>query len=104
MVLPEAFRRSMGMISMKSPAQGKLVKNSTLAMAEAMGYVLSLPCMSILIIGCTSPAEVDENARLARQFADFTEGKMQELESRTLLDGESFTYYKRPASIGFRRA
>ena len=61
-VLPEAARRNMGIVGMKSTAQGKLLKNGTLTMAEAMGYVLSLPGVSTLIIGCKTPAEVDENA------------------------------------------
>ncbi|MGO9114241.1 MAG: hypothetical protein ACLP9L_33925 [Thermoguttaceae bacterium] len=34
---------------MKSTAQGRLLKNGTLAMAEAMGYVLSLPGVSTLL-------------------------------------------------------
>ena len=62
-VLPEAARRNMGIVGMKSTAQGAFLKNGTLAMAEAMGYVLSLPAVSTLIIGCKTPAEVDENAR-----------------------------------------
>ena len=33
--------------------------------AEAMGYVLSLTGVSTVIIGCSSPAEVDDNARIA---------------------------------------
>ena len=83
-VLPEAARRNMGVIGMKSTAQGVLLKNGTLTMAEAMGYVLSLPGVSTLIIGCKTPAEVDENARIAREFAGFAADRLQELEGRTL--------------------
>jgi len=31
-----------------------------------MSYVLSLPAVSTLIIGCKMPAEVDDNTRIAR--------------------------------------
>ncbi len=64
-----------------------------------LGYVLSLTAVSTLIIGCTTPAEVDENAQIARQFTEFTTEQMQELEDRTRPNAEEFSYFKRPASI-----
>ncbi len=102
-VLAEAARRKMGIVGMKSTAQSVLLKNGTLTMAEAMGYVLSLPAVSTLIIGCKTPGEVDENAQIARQFAAFDDQQMHELESRTLPDAASFNYFKMPVAIGFRR-
>ena len=98
-VLLEAARRNMGIVGMKSTAQSMLLKNGTVKMAEAMGYVLSLPAVSTLIIGCKTPAEVDENAHIARQFVAFEDEKMRELESRTLPHAEDFNYYKMPTSI-----
>ena len=103
-VLPEAARRNMGIVSMKSTAQGVLLKNGTLTMADALGYVLSLAAVSTLIIGCKTPAEVDENARIAHQFAAFDDQKMWELEGCTEAMAGDFTYYKMPASIGIWRA
>ena len=82
-VLADAAHRNMGIIGMKSTAQGRLLANGTVTMEEAMGYVLSLAAVSTLIIGCETPAEVDENAQIARQFAAFTVEQTQELESRT---------------------
>ncbi len=101
-VLVEAARHNMGVIGMKSTAQGRLLANGTVTMAEAMSYVFSLTAVSTLIIGCTTPTEVDENARIARQFAEFSAEQMQELENRTRRQAEDFTYFKRPASISFR--
>ena len=80
-----------------------MLKNGTVTMDEAMSYVLSLPAVSTLIIGCKTPAEVDKNARIARQFAAFDDQKMHELESRTLSDAKDFDYYKGPALPRFRR-
>ncbi len=97
-VLPEAARRNMGVIGMKSTAQGALLNDGALTMPEAMGYVLSLP-VSTLIIGCKTPAEVDENACIARRFAAFTAEQIEELECRTLANAEAFNYFKRPASV-----
>jgi aryl-alcohol dehydrogenase-like predicted oxidoreductase len=102
-VLPEAARRNMGIVGMKSTAQGVLLKNRTVTMAEAMGYVLSLPGVSTLIIGCKTPGEVDENARIAQEFAAFDDQKMHELESRTLPHADEFNYYKEPGSIRLGR-
>lgn len=102
-VLPEAARRKLGIIGMKSTAQGVLLKNGTVTMEEAMGYVLSLPGVSTVIIGCKTPGEVDENARVARRFVPFDDQKMHELESRTLPDAKDFNYFKMPAAVGFRR-
>ena len=100
-VLVEAARSNLGIIGMKSTAQGRLLANGTVTMAEAMGYVLSLTAVSTLIVGCESPAEVDENARIARQFGAFTAEQMRELEGRTRRQAEEFTYFKRPASSFF---
>ncbi len=98
-VLLEAARRNMGIVGMKSTAQGRLLASGMLTMDEAMGYVLSLPAVSTLIIGCKTPGEVDENARIARQFAAFDEERLRELESRTLPNAKDFNYFKRRASI-----
>ena len=101
-VLPEAVRRNMGIVGMKSTAQGVLLNSGTVTMGEAMGYVLSLP-ISTLIIGCRTPAEVDENARIARQFTAYRAEQMHELEDRTRQHAEDFNYYKMPPSIFSRR-
>ena len=97
-VLAEAARRNMGVIGMKSTAQGVLLKNGTVTMDEAMGYVLSMPAVSTLIVGCKTPGEVDENARIAREFTAFADEKMRELEDRTLANAVDFNYFKMPAS------
>jgi predicted aldo/keto reductase-like oxidoreductase len=93
-VLVEAARRGMGVIGMKVCAQGALLGPGGLTVEEAMGYVLSLPGVSTVIIGCKTPGEVDENARIARRFAAFDADRMRALEARTKVDEAAFTYYK----------
>src|SRR5215212_5611984 len=56
-VLPEARRRGMGVIGMKTCAQGALLGPKGLSMEEAMGYVLSLAGVTHVIVGCKAPAE-----------------------------------------------
>lgn len=58
-----------------------------------MGYVLSLPAVSSLIIGCKTHAEVDENARIARKFVVFDDDRLRELDSRTRENAGEYRYY-----------
>src|SRR5205085_5108626 len=88
-VLPEAVKQGVAVIGMKVCAQGRLL--GKLTMAEAMGYVLSLPAVSHVIVGCRTPAEVDANAQLARTFQPFDEPQMRRLEERTRRDAAAYT-------------
>jgi aryl-alcohol dehydrogenase-like predicted oxidoreductase len=105
-VLPEAARRGMGVIAMKVCAQGALLQGGGvrgllgqrgLTMDEALGYSLSLAGVSLAIVGCRTPAEVDDNARIARAFAPFDADRLQRLEQRTARQAAAGNYYKRPA-------
>jgi predicted aldo/keto reductase-like oxidoreductase len=95
-VLPEAARRGMGVIGMKVLSQGALLGRGKLTAEEAIGYVLSLPGVSHVIIGCKTPAEVDHNARIARAFAPLDIERRRLLEERTRTEAATFAHYKRP--------
>jgi aryl-alcohol dehydrogenase-like predicted oxidoreductase len=94
-VLAEAARRGMGVIGMKVYAQGALLGRGRLTADEAMGYVLSLPGVSTVVIGCRTPAEVDANARIARQFSPFDAPRQRTLETQTHGQAAAFLAYKR---------
>jgi len=98
-VLVEASRRGMGVIGMKVYAAGVLLSDGAhrFAPGEAMGYVLSLPGVSTVVIGCSSPAEVDENAQIARACQPFDALALHELERRAHPRAAQYTAYKRPA-------
>jgi aryl-alcohol dehydrogenase-like predicted oxidoreductase len=98
-VLMEASRRGMGVIGMKVYAAGVLLSGGAhqFTPGEAMGYVLSLPGISTVVIGCSSPAEVDENAQIARAFQPFDPVALHELERRARPRAAHSTAYKRPA-------
>lgn len=93
-VLIEAARRNMGVIGMKVCAAGRLVAPGMLTMDQAMGYVLSLPGVSNVIIGCWTAAEVDENAAIARAYKVLSAEEQTQLEQRTARHHPQFTYYK----------
>jgi len=94
-VLVEAERRGMGVIGMKVYAAGMLVRAGMHA-SDAMRYVLGLPGVSTVVIGCSTPEEVEENARIARGFRPFDDTERTQLESRTRTHAQHFTSYKRP--------
>jgi predicted aldo/keto reductase-like oxidoreductase len=96
-VLVEAARRGMGVIGMKVCAQGALLGRDKLTMDEALGYVLSLSGVSTVIVGCKTPAEVDDNARIAREFTPFEPSRLRALEERTQRQADSFAYFKKPS-------
>lgn len=91
-VVAEAARRKMGVIAMKVCAQKRLLYR--LSMAESLGYVWSTLGVSLAVIGCETPAEVDENAEIARTFVPLPAEKMRELEVRTRPEHRAFGYFK----------
>jgi predicted aldo/keto reductase-like oxidoreductase len=97
-VLVEATRQGMGIIGMKVYAAGALLRKTgealPLSSSDAMGYVLSLPGVSTVVIGCSNPAEVDDNVRIARSYQQFDESMMRALEERTRAYASFYTSYK----------
>jgi predicted aldo/keto reductase-like oxidoreductase len=85
----------MGVIAMKVSAQGRLLGLGQLSMAEALGYVWSLPGVSTAIVGCQVPAEVDDNARLARDFVPLDAARLRAIEDRTRSRAEQYAYFKK---------
>lgn len=95
-VLAEAARQGMAAIGMKVYAAGVLLR-AGMSPRDAMGYVLGLPGVSTVIIGCSSPQEVNENCQIAREFKPFDDQEMRRIEQRTEPRAALLTSYKRPA-------
>lgn len=107
-VLPEAEKCGLGAIAMKVYAQGAILQNGPygkllgqagLSTEDALGYCLSLAGVNTAIIGCKTPAEVDENVRIACRFRPFDEERMRKLEERTKTVADSVTSYKKPDAV-----
>jgi aryl-alcohol dehydrogenase-like predicted oxidoreductase len=95
-VLPDAARRGVGVIGMKVYAAGALVRPGGLCSpTEAMHYVLSLAGVSTVIIGCSTPAEVEANVQSAREFRSLDQNMKLELVNRSAARESEFTSYKR---------
>ncbi len=93
-LLPLAVEKNMGIIGMKVAGGGRLFKEDGFsAMAESMNYVLSLP-VSTVIIGITKLKEIDENARLARNFNPLPNEEMRRIEELFRPHAKTATFFK----------
>jgi len=93
-LLGEAVRMKMGIIGMKVPARGRLMKEAGLSMKECVNYVWSLP-VSTVIIGCDSIRQLEENVALAGGFKPLSAEAMARLEARTRETARACAWYKR---------
>ena len=112
-LLPLAVEKQMGIIGMKIPARGthsgeleasirknradsraKLLGPGTLAMKEAMYYVLSQP-VSTVIIGCDTLAQLEENVRFARDFTPLSERQLAALSDKAQPVARQALFFRR---------
>jgi uncharacterized protein len=96
-LLPVAVERGLGVIGMKIPARGRLLRPDGVAtMKDAMSYVLTLP-VSTVIVGVDSVAELEENVAIARAFAPLDKAGMKRLEDLARPHAEDAMFFKIPA-------
>jgi len=79
MVLPVAVERGMGIQGMKSTGNAGLL--SGIHVKDCLGYVLSLP-IHCLALGCTTVGQIEDDARIAKEFKPLTEQQMAELRRK----------------------
>ncbi len=79
LVLPEAQKRGLGIQGMKSLANAKLLQS--LSVRQCIQYVLSLP-IHCLAVGCTTLGQIEDDVRVAREFARFEHSEMDALRKR----------------------
>lgn len=94
-LLPEVVRRSIGVIAMKTSADGALLREGLCTIAECLGYVWSLP-VDVAVVGMQRPELVRANARLAREFRPMTPEEMDTLQARLRAQARlALEWYKR---------
>jgi predicted aldo/keto reductase-like oxidoreductase len=82
---------------MKVFGGGLLVRNGS---AEPLlRYALSLPGVSTAIVGCSTPDEVEQNVRVATEFAPMQPKERRALEAA--YGSGDWTPYKRGELVGF---
>ena len=99
-VLAEAAQRKMGVIAMKVYSAGLLVgPGGSCSPSLALRYALSLEGVSLAIIGCHTPEQVEENVLVARNFKPMPDADMRALEARHRSD--AWTPYKMQPWLSF---
>jgi aryl-alcohol dehydrogenase-like predicted oxidoreductase len=84
-LLPVAERKNIGVIAMKVYGHGELKQREL-----ALRYSLSLPGVSLAILGMDDEAQIDENVRLAQNLTLLSEAELDTLlaEARGLVEND----------------
>ena len=94
-VLPVAQENNVGVVTMKIPAYGKLLKPGVLTgMEQAMGYVLSLSGVHCCVIAAENVAQLESNVRVAQQFQPLTKPQLTEIEQLTLSTWQETNFFR----------
>ncbi len=97
-VLPIAIERGMGIQGMKSTANSKLLH--TIPVRDCISYALSLP-IHCLALGCTTLGQIEDDVRIAKQFAPLSENQMASLRTTAAkLAGPQLEDWKRNTQTG----
>ena len=82
LVLPELIKRKIGVLGMKSMANGIILKSGTVTAVECLCYALSLPT-SVVITGCDSMKVLDQAFDAVHTFEPLTVAQREALLSKT---------------------
>ena len=81
-VLPEANRRGLAVLGMKSlGGSGEMVRHGGLSAEEGLRYAMSLP-VATTISGMDSMEVLEQNLQVAVNFQPFTQAQLKELRDR----------------------
>jgi aryl-alcohol dehydrogenase-like predicted oxidoreductase len=102
-LLPLAKEKNMGVIGMKIPARGRIFREGGItSMNDAMSYVLSLPGVSTVIVGCDNVQQLEENISIAANFRPLPEAELARIEGLTADYHLEAAFFKR-GGAGFGR-
>lgn len=82
LVLPELVKQKIGVLGMKSMANGIILKSGTVTAVECLHYALSLPT-SVVITGCDSMKILEQALDTARAFRPLTAAKTKAILAKT---------------------
>ncbi|MGH7711694.1 MAG: aldo/keto reductase [Gemmatimonadaceae bacterium] len=82
LVLPELVRQQIGVLGMKSMANGIILRSKTVSAVECLHYALNLPT-SVVITGCDSMEILDQAVSAARTFRPMGDAQVRALLART---------------------
>jgi aryl-alcohol dehydrogenase-like predicted oxidoreductase len=82
LVLPELVHANIGVLGMKSIANGIILKSRTVTATECLQYALNLPT-SVVITGCDSIEILEQALNTAREFRPLSEAQVKVLLAKT---------------------
>ena len=82
LVLPELVRENVGVLGMKSMANGIILKSGTVTPAECLRYALSLQT-SVVITGCESMEILEQALAVGRSFRPLSAAERDQLLAKT---------------------
>jgi aryl-alcohol dehydrogenase-like predicted oxidoreductase len=82
MVVPELVKQNIGILGMKSMANGILLKSNTVTPIECLHYALNLPT-SVVITGIDSMPILDQAVQAVDTFKPLTDSQLQALLAKT---------------------
>lgn len=82
LVVPELTKRNIGILGMKSMANGILLRSNTVTPIECLHYALNLPT-SVVITGMDSMEILEQAFEAVRTFQPMTEQQVQALLAKT---------------------
>jgi aryl-alcohol dehydrogenase-like predicted oxidoreductase len=81
-VLPELVRAKVGVLGMKSMANGIILKSGTVTPVECLHYALNLPT-AVVITGCDSMEILEQALNAARTFRPMSDAQVKALLAKT---------------------
>lgn len=82
LVVPELVKRNIGILGMKSMANGILLRSNTVTPIECLHYALNLPT-SVVVAGLDSMEILDQAFEAVRTFQPMTDEQVQALLAKT---------------------
>jgi len=82
MVLPELVQQNIGVLAMKTLANGTILESKTVSATECLQYAMNLP-VSVVITGCESMEDLEQALTAARTFKPLGDAEVSALLART---------------------
>ena len=82
LVLPERVQQNIGVLAMKTLANGTILESKTVSATECLQYAMNLP-VSVVITGCESMEDLDQALDAARTFKPLGDAEVNALLART---------------------
>jgi predicted aldo/keto reductase-like oxidoreductase len=82
LVLPELVKHDIGVLAMKTMANGMILRSNTVSAIECLQYAMNLPT-SVVITGCESMENLQQALTAGRTFKPMSEAELTGLLSKT---------------------